>query len=227
MRKKVVYGDIHANFGILKHLKRKHSDLDEIIIAGDFGVGFTGVQNQTLKYLESHESDPKIRFIRGNHDSPEACTKLTGSNVQWIPDGTLENGILYVGGAYSIDFDVRTPGFNWWPNEELYDHEWDDIFESIDGKLNDIHTVISHDGPQSIVRNILPPHKEVVLSRTTLNLEKLRLRLPNVKLWVFGHYHVSYSTYVSGTQFVCLPDNGRTHIILEEFNERGSYEEQN
>ena len=72
------------------------------------GLGFSGV------YLP-HDEVMNHKFIRGNHDDPQACRE----HPYWIKDGLIENDIMYIGGAWSIDREYRTEGVSWWRDEEL------------------------------------------------------------------------------------------------------------
>lgn len=224
MKKLVIYGDLHGKFNLLPHLRRKHSEADEIIIAGDMGVGFPGPStDHLLKYGNQITATPKVRFIRGNHDSPEACTKFVEGGVTWIPDGTLEEGILFLGGGWSIDGptglpefrNYRTPGVNWWEDEELTEAQWERIFNSLEGRYEEVHTVVSHDGPSGVIHRILGAHKPIFNTTTSNTLELLRGRLPSVKMWVFGHYHLNRTFEIGDTMFRCLADDGSSKVEIE------------
>lgn len=203
--KRILVGDLHGVVGNIPYLRQRYPNADEIIIVGDMGVGFPGPQDAMFRLLATHIKDkPLVRFIRGNHDNPEVCRTFTEGGIQWIPDGHIEDGILFVGGAWSIDQKFRTPGFDWWYNEELNEGEWEEIFKKVEGQ--EIHTVISHDAPERVIHLILGAGKSVIKTRTSMYLDMLWNRLPGVRLWVFGHYH-EYKEFRKGdTKFVCLPD---------------------
>jgi Icc-related predicted phosphoesterase len=114
-------GDVHAQFHHLSKLA-KVANADEIIVVGDFGYGFHTTPKEPFK--------PKkpISFIRGNHDNPSVRNKFNWKGFRYIPDGHIDKGRLYVGGAFSIDWQDRTPGRDWWHDEELNDEEWDAVF---------------------------------------------------------------------------------------------------
>lgn len=213
--KRVLVGDLHGVFGNIPYLRKLHADADEIIIVGDMGVGFPGPQDDMLRKMAAEITEkPFVRFIRGNHDNPETCRTFTEGGITWIPDGHVEDGILFIGGAWSIDYGFRTPGVNWWFDEELNEEEWDTIFRDLEDKFDGIHTVITHDAPARVVHMVLGAGKTIFKTRTSMNLDMLLNRLPRVKLWVFGHYH-EYTDFRKGnTRFVCLPDKlGRTLTI--------------
>ena len=215
--KRLLVGDLHGVFGNIPHLRKLHPDVDEIIVVGDMGVGFPGPQDAILREMSKGITEkPLVRFIRGNHDSPEVCKTFNEGGITWIPDGHIEDGILFIGGAWSIDQSYRTPGLNWWYNEELSELEWEFIFLKLVGHHDQIHTVISHDAPHRVIHHVLGALRYVHKTRTSLYLDMLWNRLPNVKLWVFGHYH-EYKEFRKGnTRFVCLPDRIARTIKIGE-----------
>lgn len=201
--RRVFVGDIHGSFGLIPRLRKGCTDFDEIIIVGDVGVGFNWESDERLRtYLDATKHvSPKIRFIRGNHDDPEKIKTVPG----YIEDGTIENGTLYVGGAYSIDKDYRIPGLSWWRGEELSDRWW---HEFLDGLKNpeEIHTVVTHDCP-----DIVLPHfhyRSQLRTNTGGWLNVLLTNLPNVKTWVFGHHHRNLIVEIDGVKFFCLDCGG-------------------
>ena len=86
-------GDIHGKLWEYQSLLTCEYPTVQV---GDFGAGFRVIP----------EFDPKDRWIRGNHDDPT----IARANPNWIPDGTVEGKIMYIGGAWSIDRAYRIPG---------------------------------------------------------------------------------------------------------------------
>jgi hypothetical protein len=113
-------GDVHGKFRAYREIIR---DVPASIQVGDMGVGF--INPATDRPTENPPYDAMVqgnhRFIRGNHDNPGVCRK----HSQWIKDGAVEGDIMFIGGAYSIDKDYRTPNYTWWADEELSDDEFD------------------------------------------------------------------------------------------------------
>ena len=64
------------------------------------GVGF----RKFPPHLRTLMVEGGHRFIRGNHDNPDACRR----EGQWIKDGTVEDDVMFVGGALSVDRRWRT-----------------------------------------------------------------------------------------------------------------------
>lgn len=178
-------GDIH---GKIESYSEIIAGCDESVQLGDFGFGFVKIPT----------FGPKHRFIRGNHDDPG----LVSQNPRWICDGTIRNGVLYVGGAYSIDRDRRIPGISWWYDEEI---PWDtcnhliDISHSLKGY---VHTIISHDCPQNICMEMFGYYKSMG-TKTGLTLNLLWENI-EPKNWYFGHHHQDVEKTINNTKFRCL-----------------------
>jgi hypothetical protein len=175
-------GDVHGKYE--KYL-RIISEVGESIQVGDFGMGFGS---------EGHNI-PGHRFIRGNHDNPGLCAQ----SPQWIKDGTVEHGILYVGGAASMDRHRRVEGVDWWTNEEISVSDTYNIMDDI--STNKIHTIVTHDCPQSFMYLVGNRYAEPTRTRQFFDILFEQHR---PALWIFGHHHVSIHREVLGTTFVCL-----------------------
>jgi len=198
-------GDIHGNY---KPLIDAANCEYQVIQVGDFGAGFVDIP----------ELPSNVRWIRGNHDDP-AIAKM---HPQWIPDGHYENGILFVGGAYSIDRDRRHLGISSWEDEELSYGELNDIIDkAIDLKP---HTIVSHEAPLCFLEQFgfCEP------SRTSLALNSIYQEVkPN--LWVFGHHHRSIKTKMDNTLFVCcdidqVVDIDMTNLYRSHRDHDGTHE---
>ena len=186
-------GDIHGDFPwYLNNIK----DVENSIQVGDFGLGFGDdpLEYRNPDYTKNH------RFIRGNHDNPEQCRL----HPNWIADGTIENGIAFIGGASSIDRQWRTPGLNWWPDEEISLFQHTLIRERV--VIEKPHTIVSHDCPLEIIpmlfQNVLPFH-----SQTQFCLQEILVSCSSIKTWIFGHFHMSRDMVINGVRFVCLGIN--------------------
>jgi len=175
-------GDVHGRY-------QKYSELIKCeyptIQVGDFGQGFSPAPIMA----------EKDRFIRGNHDNPAICKQ----NPHWIKDGHIENGMLFIGGAWSIDHASRTPGVDWWDDEEL---SYSELSIMIDLAIaNQPLVIVSHEAPTTAIpkyagfRNKEPSRTS---SAFDVIFEKVR-----PKLWVFGHYHRPWNFVEQGTRFIC------------------------
>jgi len=193
-----VYGDLHANFRLLHFITNKLlKDIDEVWIAGDFGYGFPSTFNTIVV--------PRIpvKFIRGNHDNPIVREDFNWKGFEYIKDGTIKDGVLFIGGAWSVDKEYRIPGVSWWDQEELNQPEMDEIEHSIEGKID---TVITHEAPYVMYPYLHP--SLLFPNRTSEFLDHLRRKVlvgemkPN--LWIFGHHHKHLEKVIDGTRFVGL-----------------------
>jgi len=188
-------GDIHGDF----HAYIKLLDgCENSVQVGDFGIGF-GIPNPVDMYDVT-----KHGFIRGNHDNPSACK----NEPNYIEDGTIENGIMFVGGAASIDRAYRTEGLNWWADEEL---SYEDLYT-----MHDIYDVskprvmITHDCPEYIsnelcIKTGLTKYNET--SRTRTAFESMHKSDHQLDIWIFGHWHEPFDEVINGTRFICLDIN--------------------
>lgn len=186
-------GDIHGRF---YEYVEKIQDCTESIQVGDFGVGFQNDSglHRTLKELENLGNH---RFIRGNHDKYEQCRTLPN----FIEDGTIENGTLFLGGAWSIDHAYRTEGWDWWRDEEISFEVAENILMEI-GYNSNPNVFVTHDCPQFAYRDVLG-YEMIIKTRTAQFLEAVwEIHKPDV--WIFGHHHVNKDVRIGNTRFICL-----------------------
>jgi len=168
---------------------------------GDMGMGFHAGKDKFLEeFLEN--TDLNHRFIRGNHDDPAACK----ASKFWIPDGLVENNIMYVGGAWSIDRQYRTEGIDWWPDEELSIQELHKVIETYAMTRPEI--MVSHDCPLSVSKSLfvdrgLALGGPQINTKTGLALQSM-LEVYQPRIWIFGHWHHTVIEKIGGTTFICL-----------------------
>jgi hypothetical protein len=195
-------GDVHGRFA---QYKRIIANVENSIQVGDMGVGFRrngGARDGELYSNPPHYAMVRAnhRFIRGNHDNPAVCRQ----HSQWIADGHIEDDVMLIGGALSVDRQWRTEGYDWWADEELSSSEL--------GILVDLYAVarprlmITHDCPESVaVRMCVLSGRDKLdfPSRTRQAFQSMfELRQPG--LWIFGHCHASFDSVLDGTRFICL-----------------------
>ena len=201
-------GDVHGKF------RRYSTILDNsphpTIQVGDMGVGF-----RDWPHGEPGKSPPydKMlagghRFIRGNHDNPAVCKR----HNQYISDGTFMNGIMFIGGALSIDKAYRIQDFSYWEDEELSSPELNELVYQ--ASVIQPPMMVTHECPESIAEMVVnqnnPANGQIKLdprfaSRTRQAVQSL-FELHQPKLWIFGHWHVPFEATINGTRFVCLPE---------------------
>ena len=207
-------GDVHGHtFELGLVLKNLPEHIDSVIQVGDMGVGF-GQGNYWHQPLDILMQKHNAKFIRGNHDNPGICKTMNS----WIPDAVVENDIMYLGGAWSIDRAWRTEGISWWQDEELSIEELSraiDVYNLTRPKI-----MVTHDCPHDIAGKLffeegksnygMPQHP----TRTGKALEAmLELHKPN--LHVFGHWHQDVDEVINGTRFICLNELSYVDVDTE------------
>lgn len=208
MTKTRLIGDIHGKTYEYKLLIEKQ---ESTIQLGDFGIGFAG--DYWHEHVNELHADGNHRFIRGNHDDPERCRKeMTG----YIPDGTIENDIFFMGGAWSIDWKYRVSGVDWWPDEELNDRQLKQMIETY--AIMRPRVVITHDCPTLAAYHmfIRPGHtfsNAMYLTRTGEALQAM-FEIHQPEYHFFGHWHHTATRNLDGTTFVCLGINDYIDVDL-------------
>jgi Icc-related predicted phosphoesterase len=192
----LVVGDIHGKFNRLNKLISKKKP--EIILqVGDFGYWPRFKEKYEIKNGET-----KIYFCDGNHEDHEQLRQLENNeiykNVYYMKRGstlTLPNGktILFMGGAFSVDYMYRTAGINWFPQLELISEK--DLENLPDTKID---IVISHTAPEEFYVGFPPTNDK---SRKYLSdiLNKYR-----PEEWYFGHFHMHKTGFDLGCKWTAL-----------------------
>jgi len=221
-------GDVHSRFQKYMHLVEEmpvgdgRVGLDCSIQVGDMGVGFPARSTETFSIaIEDdqplRDSEPLFvpsesvkvnapilsthhRFIRGNHDDPEMCHQHPCFLGEF---GYLEKQQIYfISGGYSIDYELRTPGVDWWPDEELSEDELREVVGQV--RRLEPRIIVSHEGPtvakEYAVHNFAKIGKA---SRTEAAMQRI-LGRHRPEFWIFGHHHVHVDVELAGTRFVGL-----------------------
>lgn len=200
-----IVGDVHGKFD---RYKKIIADCDRSIQVGDLGIGFRhfgGARHGEFTRNPPHYAMVRgnHRFIRGNHDSPIECRK----HSQWIEDGTVENDVMFIGGALSIDKEWRVEHFSFWQDEEVSIEELNkfvDIYATVRPRV-----MITHECPESIAP-LAGEHYGIKLdpkfaSRTRQAFQSM-FEIHQPEEWYFGHWHHSMDRVVNGTRFICLAE---------------------
>lgn len=208
-------GDIHGKFLPYLDTIEGHENTVQI---GDYGVGFGDrgwkrdeyTKEQVWARFGPHgrEKSPHHRFIRGNHDNPAACRE----NPNWIPDGHIENDIMFIGGAFSIDKAWRKPDWDWWADEELSYNNFEILISK--AIMHRPRIMVTHDCPESVIpqlfKNALP------LKSVTQSALDVILREIQPELWIFGHWHEHRNEVINNTRFICLAELQSMDIEFEK-----------
>lgn len=194
-------GDVHGKFRRYREIIR---DCPCSIQVGDMGVGFRsfphGEESANPPYNAMREGDH--RFIRGNHDNPCVCK----NHSQWLSDGHVEDGMMFIGGADSIDKAYRIEGYSWWRDEELSYAQLDELVQKYQQVKPEI--IVTHDCPQDVAAEIIRPmllNGSFEQTRTRKAFQEM-WSCHSPKIWIHGHYHVSRDTVLNGTRFICLAE---------------------
>lgn len=226
-----IVGDVHGDYdSYLNSIKNSHTSLVVGDVVADNDIG----KDKDLYLGIRHLDYTKHRFIGGNHEPYNSeISKLVGgdinSNFQYwfkgerrrftrLIDNYLYNygtweipgcesdwtrKLFYMRGAWSIDHKNRSLGNDLFEEEELTYEQGASAIDHYSKTNPDF--VVTHACPQSI-QEILPLRYgggKSLSSRTGEILQQMfEMRSP--KIWVFGHYHLSFCRVINGTLFVCL-----------------------
>jgi Icc-related predicted phosphoesterase len=230
----LICGDVHGDFRALNILinKQRIKGLTQILQCGDFGYwpkfhnttcvggwGSSTVKEKRWNLYSLKNKEIPIDFCDGNHEDHDALDQYKDHEI--LPNVfhhkrgsyiTLEDGrnVLFMGGADSTDKALRTPGYDWFPQESISQK---DFYNLPDIKID---IVISHTCPLEfdIIRDgdSYEPASRKALSFV---LEKYK-----PALWYFGHFHKYREGYNSGCKWVALNHSfsgGKWWIKLDDF----------
>lgn len=187
--KYLIIGDVHGKVNeyliIINNLPLHFNTIQ----IGDFGF-----KTQHLWHLKNIDNS-KHKILFGNHDDYSFLGfPHSYGNYKIFSDAFL------IRGAYSIDKHLRTPGRDWFSNEELTYSEMQTAIDEYEENKPSI--VISHDCPQSIRKNLFNiPEKSI-----TSNGLQIMLEIHKPDVWIFGHHHKSKDITIDGTRFICLSE---------------------
>lgn len=188
------------------------------ICVGDLGFDYKKIKVPSRPFM----------FIDGNHDHFEKfdCNgtelQVLDNGIVYIPRGYInENGVLFIGGAESIDKHSRIRGLSWWPQEQITYDQMARILA--DPRLKTVHTVVSHCAPTEIAKKIIEgmtlklgqaSHMEFYGSTSENMLENLLEQGDfHPKRWYFGHYHVNWEREYGDCRFRCIAPGS---VVLAE-----------
>jgi predicted phosphodiesterase len=202
-----IISDVHGKFQQYEKLTKT---CDESIQVGDMGFDYS--------YLNKHIDPKKHKFFKGNHDLYTEHQDAKPHHLLKDFGMIDEYPIFIIRGAWSIDWLYRTPGFDWFENEELSENEFDQCLEEY--KKAKPNIVLSHTCPQEVKLDILDncdtlSNGKDYLTRTELRLQDM-FDYHRPHLWIFGHWHIKYNKNFNGTKFLCTPELGYVDIDMEK-----------
>jgi len=222
----LVTGDIHADFSMLnKLINRKRPEL--VICAGDFGYW---PKFERYSFSDIKPQGATILWIDGNHEDHWSLrdreTDELAPNVIYKPRGsthTLDDGrkILFMGGAESIDKDLRVLGRDWFPEEVI---RGCDMYNLPEEKID---IIISHTCPLELVDTMIQYYPEKRGEPSNKALTEL-WKIYEPSLWIFGHWHYYKEGMMGNTKWYSLsyPRQGSrwwmwlpTKEVMESYNQ--------
>ena len=252
----VVSGDWHgaSAWGSAVIQSAAREGIKTIYHVGDFGfMGRSGIWavNEMAKACEEH--DVRIEVTPGNHEDWAKLDELFATDpgnpvpitengrIRMLPRGYrwehAGTSFMSLGGAPSIDRDMRVPYVEWWPTEAI---TYGDATRAVEGGPVDI--MITHDAPTYFpgrVYDII--HKDAASSMAFWGVDVMEYCLEGHKLLnavyeaIFprllfhGHYHVwdHWKATDMDCQIVALEMEGkkRNSVILDldEFKDNLNY----
>lgn len=187
-------GDVHGKYDSYCKIVRQKERHPFTVQLGDFG----------FKYSTLNNLDPSChKILGGNHDNYDVvqnCPHYLGDFGLYELNGV---SFFYYRGAYSIDRQYRTIGIDWWDKEQLRIEDFQKAREVYRQAKPDV--VLTHDCPQEVAMQILPPGSQLYENLTGWALNEL-FSIHQPKIWRFGHYHRSWKMNINGTEFKCLDE---------------------
>lgn len=217
-----ITGDIHGHYDIEKIWNwAKNTDFNEktyLIITGDFGLIFYGkyakkYQDLELPNLKKLNSMPfTTLFVDGNHenfdrlnDKNEFKRELwNGGEISRIMPNIIHlrrgqifeiDGVKFftLGGALSLDKNLRKPHVSWWEEELISNKEIMVSYDNLKKNNLKVDYIITHAGPRSFAKNLFESFGSPFYAHdnTEIHLESLILGTGiEFKHWYCGHYHI-------------------------------------
>ncbi len=218
VEKIAIVGDLHRNLRDLNEFI-KNQQPEMILQCGDFAwfpnhehedhfyhqeQGWTTStiqsQNTSIYWCDGNHEDHSVIIQDGQiHEVATNVYHCSRGSTLALPDGRI---VLFAGGADSIDKNFRTPGHDWFPEENITTSQLDLMMSH--GKID---IVISHTAPLSFNASGFTKECGMVSNRFALEqvLEKYR---PD--LWYFGHWHNDTSGVHKNTKWQCLDYPGNS-----------------
>ena len=217
----------------------EYSKDNYLIVAGDFGCIWNApnsskkkINSDDLAFIEDVFKDQPFTtlFIDGNHENHTVLNSLPkrskwGGQVHHITNYCyhLLRGEVYtlqgykiftMGGAMSVDADLRKPGVSWWAEELITQEDYERALVNLAKHDNTVDYVVSHTCPTpiaSLIEKELPPFNTFLWGNKKQDiscefLEKIREAI-SYREWMFGHFHVDKSITYNNTQFHALYNN--------------------
>jgi len=200
-------GDVHGDLGALLAAAQtmRSRGVDTLIVTGDFGFVWPGVNyKRTLDKISRRMSGLGVvlYFVDGNHEwFPELYSygvdadgqRRLRDNIVHLPRGyrvKLSSGkeLAALGGANSIDRDVRVEGVDWWAEESIT------VGDLARLGTDPAEILVGHDAPLRV------PSLDWILAGNELALsdEMLAYSLAGRRTFHRGFFELKPELYVGG-----------------------------
>jgi len=223
-----VLSDLHTEFA---DFSPPATDADVVILAGDIGVGFGGIEWASQQF-----PDAFVVYVPGNHEYYGHDIGLTNeirssapANIRVLNNDKLElDGVRFLGCTLWTDFKLYGEGKVWFsertaqtsvrdftsirngnrtftPGDSVGHHK-----TSVAWLVNELE--IAFDGPTVVVTHHLPASRSIASQYRNHHLHPVfASHLEGIiekyqpVLWIHGHTHVACDYEAYGTRVVCKP----------------------
>lgn len=209
-------GDVHggADLGKLKDwsLGDSLTKEDYLIVCGDFGYpwDFSLDECDDINWIETRPWT--TLFVDGNHErfdhwTERPCEEWHGGLVKRLsPDSSIRRLLrgqafdlggktfFTMGGASSVDRDMRIEGVSWWPCELPSEGNFAEARRRLDEVGWKIDFVVTHDCSARMLPAVLGfgvGCTDPMVDRLNRFLDELEDRL-TFSHWYFGHHHLDF-----------------------------------
>ena len=227
-------GDIHYKINSLVKILKKLKRNSTVVCVGDIGLGFprniTGCCEDDGDILSEinhigYMKDLNIILLRGNHDNPDVWdrdNKPKHDNLIFIKDVEhlkfRDKNIMLIGGAVSVDRELRIIGRDYWLNECVSPTAKEQVafklFNNDDCLNCEFDYMISHTAgtsapPATLGSGIVERFAQHDPSLIANLLDERELveecfRMTKAKRNIYGHFHHSIDEEVEGIRYTCL-----------------------
>lgn len=198
-----VISDVHGKYESYAKICHDAESKDIVTLQiGDMGFDYEHFKKYNL-------SPHDHKFFGGNHDNYDVyhdCLNIMGHG-DWGHVFGVKN-TFFVRGAFSIDKQYRTPGHDWWHEEQLQLKDsylamanYQEVFPK---------TMFSHDCP-NIMRDWIVDNRNTLLGDVRLqtltgDLLQAMFDVHQPDTWIFGHWHKAVDVIIQGCRFICMPE---------------------
>ncbi len=217
MARILVTGDTHGEIDIKKlQISKKIAELNEedyLIILGDFGGIWDGSKNDE-DILNMYADFPfTTLFIDGNHENFNLLEKYPvkdycGGKIHEIRPNLFHlmrgykftiagKTFLTIGGARSIDRNLREEDVDWWAQEMISDEEKNRVRKLLE-KEKEFDYILTHCAPTTCLYYLMSYVFKEDQDEFVEFLDREVLPVVDFKTWYFGHYHRNIDFTIGG-----------------------------